>query len=140
MNGTSERLYQELLAEWLAEAEETRMKSDAWIDELLESGHRCPACGSRDLETLQANASERVGCRPLDDDQPEQGSEWVGSLFDGADVRTDLMLGTISVSCARCGFLLFDIQSALQEAAAFLRREAALRPADAEGRTTWDGP
>src|SRR5258708_5244353 len=100
------------------------VRADAWIDKLLESGHRCPACGSRDLETVQCNVAERVGCRPIAVDHPELGSEWCNTWLEGGDFATDIMLGTVHVSCFSCGFLLWDIRTELQKAVAELRGRA----------------
>lgn len=107
-----------------------------WIDDLLESGHRCPACGSRDFEVMSLNQAGQVGFGPEDEDDPDSPLDWRNTLEE-EELLGFVSCGTIKVHCHRCRFVLWDIVAAVQKAVAFIRSETPLKPADAEGRTFW---
>lgn len=113
----------------------------AWIDTLLENGHRCPACGGEVFATLQLNTLQPCDCRepePAELARDDQRRDWFSPPEDrDDDFRYDLMLGTVKVNCAGCGFLLWSILPDLEKLVATLQENTPLRPADAEGRTTW---
>lgn len=110
--------------------------SDRWIDRLVESGHRCPACGSRTLETQALNLADQVGFRPTDPEHPEAGGDWQNTLDDD-DFRASLMLGTVMVFCFDCGFVIWSIRQEIEKFVQEIRRKKSLNPVDAEGRTEW---
>lgn len=114
-------------------------RREDWIDRLLEAGHRCPACGSRTLETQNLNQADQVGYRPIDPEDPTKGSDWRNTLVDD-DFHATVSLGTIMVSCFDCGFVIWSIRSELEKVVRALRMAVELNPADAEGRTVWVDP
>ena len=110
--------------------------SDFNIEELLEQGHRCPACGRQEFGSLDLNVAQCSSYRevtPGNWDWHVMPTGGHGAYPDSATL--ELCLGSIRVWCISCGFILWSIVPELEEAIQELRSASRLKPADAEGRT-----
>jgi hypothetical protein len=109
-------------------AKENGQRYPGWIDDLLESGHRCPQCGYTEFETLQIYEAGEVRWTG-------EPKGWDTTQAQGHEAT--LEWGTIKVWCGRCGFTLWSIVLELEAARLALQQNKGLCPADGEGRTTW---